>query len=246
MMAYRLACQLSHRIKAVAIYAGALLHKDFKPCTAECPDYSYPRSKCFDFKKCSSLNHLTNVFHCSPATVSLLHVHGFQDPKIPYEGGIGVKSADKVAYMPTEATVEIFAKANKCSLVHRRIVMQNNTQSKDAARCIEYLGCKSSSRVVLCSLANGGHTLAGMNAPKYCSPDARGKQKRLCKVARDEMGPSSHSLDFTDTAWDFFRSTMQKSVTSRSVAPGNGQVSFHKNIVLLELLWTLFLCYFFL
>ena len=216
MMAYRLACQLSKRIKAVAIYAGALLHKDFQPCMEKCKDYTYLRSKCFDDEKCSSLDRLNEAFKCSPESVSVLAVHGMQDPKIPYDGGIGEKSAEKVAYMPVKTTVELFAKANGCTL-NPSIIMQNNTQSKDAAKCVEYKECRCS-RVVLCSLANGGHTLAGMMAPKYCNPGSEGKKKRLCDVARKEMGPSSFSLDFTDTAWDFFRSAMQKTVTSRSVA----------------------------
>ncbi|MEM6931905.1 MAG: PHB depolymerase family esterase [Myxococcota bacterium] len=69
MMSYRMACQASDRIAGVVVNAGFLADRDL---TRDPP---------------------TETFACtSYQPVSILHVHGLQDPTVPYEGQTGASA----------------------------------------------------------------------------------------------------------------------------------------------------------
>ncbi|MEN0062418.1 MAG: PHB depolymerase family esterase [Myxococcota bacterium] len=88
MMSYRLACEASDRIAAVAISAGTL-------ATVE-----------------ESVDPPLVAFECTPSRpVPLLHVHGLEDLCVPYDGAVASNGQDRLG---VEAAVEVFRTAASC------------------------------------------------------------------------------------------------------------------------------------
>lgn len=87
-MSYRLACELSGRIAAVAVSAGSLANQDLSVEPAE------------------------EIFECSPPRpVSILHIHGLQDACVPYEGG---ETRAGVELPGVESVIEHWRNHNRC------------------------------------------------------------------------------------------------------------------------------------
>jgi len=90
MMAYRLACELSRRMAAVAVSGGSLTNRDLE---TEPP---------------------TTLFECSPSEpVSILHVHGLEDLCAPYDGGI-TGAGTGVPIPPVEDVIATWRDINDC------------------------------------------------------------------------------------------------------------------------------------
>ncbi len=88
MMSYRLACELSDRIAAVAVSAGSLTNIDF------------------------TQNPPAEVFACEPLRpVPVLHVHGLQDLCVPYDGSVATSGN---TYPAIEPVVAFWRQFNGC------------------------------------------------------------------------------------------------------------------------------------
>jgi polyhydroxybutyrate depolymerase len=89
MMAYRLACDVSNRIAAIAASGSGMADVDLNQ---EPP---------------------VQAFECTPSRrVPVLHVHGLADTCAPYEGG--VSSANQRRFAPVEDTIDRWREINGC------------------------------------------------------------------------------------------------------------------------------------
>jgi polyhydroxybutyrate depolymerase len=142
MMAYRLACQLSDRIAAIASVAGALLIDD-----------------------------------CSPARpVSILEMHGSEDPTVPYQGNSFAPS--------TESTAQRWVTLNRCA--------GNPTQTTGGiTRTTLWTGCRGGTVVRLDTVVGGQHSWFSSDPARVGHGDAGSKT-----VAGEP--------DATQGTWDFF------------------------------------------
>lgn len=89
MMTYRLACELSERIAAIAVSAGTMADED------------------------ASLTPPT-IYPCAPAApVPVLHVHGLEDLCVMYDGGESAGSQNRVL-ADIESVIERWRQINRC------------------------------------------------------------------------------------------------------------------------------------
>ncbi|MFO7736635.1 MAG: hypothetical protein R6W70_10555 [bacterium] len=90
MMAYRLACELSHRIAAIAASSGAMMDTDLNSDPPE------------------------QVYECTPdKPVSILHVHGHEDLCAPYIGGVSSSPAETI-HPAVEDCIQQWRDINDC------------------------------------------------------------------------------------------------------------------------------------
>ncbi len=131
MMAYRLACELSDRIAAIAPSASYLMNRDYdrllKPL----------------------------VFACQPTRpVPVLHLHGLSDTCAPFDGGqsTGPEGGQRP---PAQDSIDTFVANNRCNAEPMQ------TYSNGDSRCVTYSGCEDGADVVLCTTDSAGHVWAG-------------------------------------------------------------------------------------
>ncbi len=131
MMAYRLACQLSDRIAAIA------------------PNSSYQMDKDYD-----RLLQPT-VYACQPSRpVPVLHMHGLADTCAPFEGGqsTGIEGGERP---PVADSIDFWVGNNRCSSG------PVETYRNGDSRCVTYSGCEDGADVVLCTTDSAGHVWPG-------------------------------------------------------------------------------------
>ena len=221
MMAYRLACQLNSRISAIAVNAAGSLHLDYQFCMEPCNqnDECDECTFCFSKSRCptETLDTLPHVFPClMERPVSVLHMHGLLDTRVPYEGGIGRKQLGNATFAPIRTLIgKVFAEVYKCSS-DTRLTFLNKTNPSDTTVCEEYIGCQDA-QLQLCRLNNGGHHIPGSRVPLYCDRQSSTYKREYCRSWHDLLGPPSQSIRFAATSWQFF-----KSVSSRSKGANKG------------------------
>jgi polyhydroxybutyrate depolymerase len=155
-ISYRLACEASDLFVAVAPGAGAVGMDDIGGGTAADGDFEA----------------------CMPAQkVSLLELHGTEDPLIPY--------------MLVKPSLDRIAKLNGCSSMTHPA---SQPQSAGDTTCITYDGCPSGIEVTGCSVEGGGHVWFG-------SPNCGTGVEAACAI----VGENSKNLVNTDAVWDFFK-----------------------------------------
>ncbi|MEW6169213.1 MAG: PHB depolymerase family esterase [Pseudomonadota bacterium] len=131
MMAYRLACELSHRIAAIAPNAAYLMNRDY-----------------------DTLLQLP-VFACRPArTVPVLHLHGLADRCAPFEGGQS-QGPEGGQRPPVQDSIDVWVSNNGCA------TPPAETYRNGDARCLTYSGCSAGADVTLCTIEGAGHTWPG-------------------------------------------------------------------------------------
>ncbi|MEM9188296.1 MAG: hydrolase [Myxococcota bacterium] len=136
MMAYRLACELSDRIAAVAPSAGYLVNIN-------------------NGRQGAPVEPPTTIYECLPTRpVPVLTVHGTGDTCAPIEGG-PVTCGGTLLRPPVAHGVDIFRDRNGCT-GEGTVSFENG-----AARCLSYAPCREGSDVVYCTVENGGHTWFG-------------------------------------------------------------------------------------
>ncbi|MFH1456979.1 MAG: acetylxylan esterase [Patescibacteria group bacterium] len=149
-MSYRLACELSDKIAAIAPIAPPVSPANCNP----------------------------------PRNVSIIHIHGTEDPCAPFNGGlsIGCLGTNKELFQSAQEMIEKWRNTNNC--LQTPVVTYQN---KDAT-CINYNKCDGNSNVEFCTIKNMGHT--------YPS----GSQYLSAKI----IGPVSYDMSF-DQIWEFFK-----------------------------------------
>jgi len=132
MMAYRLACELSDRIAAIAPNAATMMDRDLDADPVE------------------------TVYSCQPTRpVPVFHVHGLADTCVPFEGGEST-GPEGGTRPPVSDSIDFWVSNNRC-LIPPLLSSYNNGD----ARCETYTGCQDTATVTLCTIENGGHTWPG-------------------------------------------------------------------------------------
>ena len=126
MMAYRLACEMSSRLAAIAPVAGNMA---------------------------DSAGNVHNV-DCRPdRPVSVLAIHGSDDPEIPIAGGRSRVSQEEVAYAPLVAVISAWRRLDGCSATA--------TMTSDGATNQTRWSCSAGSQVEVLVLSGAGHAWPG-------------------------------------------------------------------------------------
>lgn len=160
-MSYRLACEAADIFRGVAPAAGAIGINDIGGGT----------------------NPSSNFTACKPSRpVSLLDIHGTDDPLIPY-------SLQK-------PTLDLLVKAYGCQST---TMPAKQPMSGGDTTCVTYAGCPAGIELTACSVDKGGHCWFG-------SPDCGtgGGDIGLAIV-----GNNSTTLKNTDVIWEFFTRNAQ-------------------------------------
>jgi polyhydroxybutyrate depolymerase len=132
MMAYRLACELSERIAAIASNAAVMMDRNL--------DTQPP----------------TEVYACQPTRpVPVLHLHGLADLCAPFAGGVSAGIAGGTR-APASDSIDFWVANNRCALDPLLASYRNG-----AARCERYNLCQSGANVELCTIEGAGHIWPG-------------------------------------------------------------------------------------
>jgi polyhydroxybutyrate depolymerase len=125
----------------------------------------------------------------SPAPLSIIHIHGENDPTIPYNGGPGRRSNDGTGRLPVKidgpsvpSLIAEWRKIDSCAAA---------TTTKSGAVTTSIATCPEGRAVELISVAGAGHQWPGSRP----APVAQ----RLLK-----LDPPSNALAATPTIWKFF------------------------------------------
>jgi polyhydroxybutyrate depolymerase len=154
-MSYRLACEASDLFVAVAPGAGAVGMDDIGGGTRSSGD----------------------IKACKPThKISLLAMHGTEDPLIPYR--------------VLKPSIELISDANGCQ---RMTEPAKQPMSGGDTECVSYTGCPAGIDVTACSVMGGGHDWFGN---KTCGTGV----EEACAI----VGANSDTLVSTDAVWDFF------------------------------------------
>ncbi|WP_287130933.1 PHB depolymerase family esterase [Candidatus Cyanaurora vandensis] len=148
MMSYRLGAELSDRIAAIAPVAGSIGAKLPGGQTVTIPDPKSP--------------------------VSVVAVHGQQDPTVPYNGSQGRREN----FLPVAQSVNFWVKENGCNPTPQRTNLNGNKVIQET-----YGGCQGNTNVSLYTVVNGNHSWPG---------------------AQTKRGKENADLAATDVIWDFF------------------------------------------
>lgn len=132
MMAYRLACQMSDRIAAVAVVAGEMMDKNL------------------------ALGGERTVFECNPPRpVPILHLHGLADTCALFNGGVGTGAQPRPPRSAVPDNIAFWRAHNQCT------TGPSVSYQRGTAKCETYSGCSAGADVTLCTVSNGGHIWPG-------------------------------------------------------------------------------------
>lgn len=118
----------------------------------------------------------------NPQGVSLLHIHGTADERVPFEGGSGQFTAKGGSWMSAQQGIHIFAQNAQCSAhwQSKQVTADTTCYQSD---------CSQGDKVEYCLIQGGGHTWPGVATTK--------RQQRQGAV-------SSYSFNATDYIAEFF------------------------------------------
>jgi len=132
MMVYRLACELSDRIAAIASNAAVMMDRNL------------------------DANPPAEVYACQPTRpVPVLQIHGLADRCAPFEGGVSAGRAGGTR-APASDGIDFWAQNNRCALAPLL-----PTYSAGTARCETHSLCQDGANVELCTIEGGGHVWPG-------------------------------------------------------------------------------------
>ena len=132
MMVYRLACELSGRIAAIASNAAVMMNRNL------------------------DANPPAEVYACQPTQpVAVLQIHGLADRCAPFEGGISAGSAGGTRASASES-IGFWISNNRCALAPLL-----PTYGVGTARCETHSLCQDGAAVELCTIEGGGHVWSG-------------------------------------------------------------------------------------
>lgn len=175
LMCYRLACELSERIAAIAPAGG---HDAFKNCNPKRP---------------VSVLH----FHGTGDNCASYYGGTCGGCFAEYLNSIGIPADPTKSYWKCSSVPDYIDKwrvTNDC-YGEGEVIYQNGN-----AQCISYQ-CKNNTEVVLCTIEGMGHVWPGGDYGKACSFPNRLKCRTLKKI----LGSLSGDLSANDMMWDFFK-----------------------------------------
>ncbi len=159
MMSFRLACELSDRIAAIAAVAASMPETLYDHCTPQHP-------------------------------VSVLIIHGTDDPLVPWNGGDVVAFGQhRGTVVPVPQSVEFWVKHNHCTLQKGKTWLPDK-DPLDGTRVWKemYINRDDKVRIVFYGIEGGGHTW----------PDGFSSLPRV-------TGKITHDINACRVIWDFFR-----------------------------------------
>lgn len=118
----------------------------------------------------------------TPAPLSVIHIHGLADDRIPFAGGRGTGFATVVDGLPVPSVIALWRSADGCA---------TPTTSTAGVVTTSLATCRSGRAVELITIAGAGHQWPGGRSP--------GLVGRVIG-----LDPPSHALDATSTIWAFF------------------------------------------
>ncbi len=129
--------------------------------------------------------------NCSPKNrISVLMIHGTNDPLVPWNGGDVVlfrKHHGKVVSIPK--SVEFWTSYNKCTLQEKKQYLPDSDPNDGTRVWTEkYANTKNNTEVVLYAVEGGGHTW----------PDGFGRFRWI-------TGKMTHDINACDVIWNFFK-----------------------------------------
>lgn len=129
---------------------------------------------------------------CRPSSsISVLMIHGTEDPLVPYRGG-PLSPASNIGgkVWPVADTIRYWAKHDKCSDKPNFDYLADKDQNDSTLTKREkYVACSNTTDVVLLTVEGGGHTWPGAN--QYLP-------ERL-------IGRTSRDFDGSEVIWNFFK-----------------------------------------
>lgn len=125
---------------------------------------------------------------CNPRQpVSVLLIHGTEDPLVPYEGGrVQVRGGGEIISAPD--AVKKWVGLNGCTTKPRTDSLPDAAKDGTRTRRELYTGCKNGTEVAFLIVEGGGHTWPG--GPQYLPP------RRIGRTSRD--------FDASAVIWEFF------------------------------------------
>jgi polyhydroxybutyrate depolymerase len=178
LMCYRLACELSDRIAAIAV-GGAV--DAFDGCAPKRPVPVLHFHGTLD--KCG----FYNGGICGGCFADYLVRMGLPADRRPSQW----------VCRSVPAFMEEWSRRNGCR-GEKKVVYR-----KGQATCISYGTCRNNAEVVLCTLAGGGHTWpGGNNEIRACE---KNENSYACSAWKEGVGESSRDLDADTMLWEFFK-----------------------------------------
>lgn len=162
MMTFRLGCELSNKISAIATVAASMPENLYKTCSPE----NY---------------------------ISVLIIHGTDDPIVPWNGGDVVvfgKKHGKVVSIPE--TVNFWVTHNNCTPVEKSYLPDRDPNDGTRVWVEKYANEKNNVKVVLYKVEGGGHTW----------PDGSSSFPRI-------TGNITHDINACEVIWNFFKESVK-------------------------------------
>lgn len=175
MMSWRLACELSDRIAAIAPNAGQRILEDCHPARA------------------------VPVLHIHGTADPCALYNGGAQCGGCFSEALGLRlPGDKWACPPVKDVVAAQAKMNGCGAETETVF------TKGAVTCTRYKGCPAQGVVELCSIQDAGHRWPGSAdiGPASCHDNPAAKK---CQRYATIVGPGSADIDAGALMWDFFK-----------------------------------------
>lgn len=177
MISYRLACDLSDRIAAIAPNGGQIAYPE---CTPSRPVPTLHLHGTED--QCANYGGASMCGGCFSS----------------FFKGVGFKVKEKKwQCQPVPKATADYAALHGCS---------GNTTSyleKGDVNCQQYQECNNNTAVVLCSVDGSGHTWPGGNyAPAICEKRTNSK---LCRQWKSQVGEINRDINASEFMWKFFR-----------------------------------------
>lgn len=116
----------------------------------------------------------------------VMHVHGTEDPLLPYKGGVGAKATSQTPMMSVADTIHTWIKANSADPTPAMTEIPDTAKDDTSVRQFTYHSKTDPQSIVLYEVKGGGH-----NWPGGTAPYANG-------------GKSSQNLDTTRSVITFF------------------------------------------
>jgi polyhydroxybutyrate depolymerase len=118
--------------------------------------------------------------------VPVLHFHGTADAFVPWDGGRGSRSLQKVDHAPVEGTIARWVEANRADTRPAVEIMPDRFNDGTTVTRYRYAAGSDSDRVVLYKIEGGGHTWPGRSGLHH------------------RFGRTTREISANDIMWEFF------------------------------------------